>query len=507
MGNADFTSMESSFRRFSSLLLIAVIAFVGISALRMWRHGRWPWEVFFPKSSHRPETFTLPEKAPLDLGDVELLSRLNNEYARLTQAVVPSVVSIDTAGVREETLRDVWGRSQIRRQMTQGQGSGVIVTVEGHVVTNQHVISGQQQIQVTLHDGKSYSATLIGEDPLLDVAVLKINAPGPFTPLKLGDSSAVKVGQIVFAVGNPFGLSETVTQGIISAKERSISDQQRDLFQTDAAINPGNSGGPLVNLQGEIVGINVAIFSPDKENPGFQGVGFSIPSNDVRESLTQILQKGRPVHGYLGVEMRPLDSRVRQVLGYNLASGSVVVNVVKNSPADKAGLKPRDVIVAYNSKEIQSPNQLFAMVQRSGIGDEVPIKVWRGGEILSLKATISENLPSAPQTSTAEATQARDPEQIIAKYGILVRSFSTLESSRGLTGVLVTAVDPLGLGSSTIRMNDVIVAVNQNAVVNAQDFYRQFVTSIGVQATQITLIRENKVMTLVLQSLPRKPSK
>jgi S1-C subfamily serine protease len=147
------------------------------------------------------------------------------------------------------------------------------------------------------------------------------------------------------------------------------------------------------------------------------------------------------------------------------------------------------------------------MVQRSGIGDEVPIKVWRGGDILDLKATISENLPSAPQTSTAEATQARDPEEIIAKYGILVRSFSTLESSRGLTGVLVTAVDPLGLGAATIRMNDVIVAVNQNAVVNAQDFYRQFVTSTGVQATQITLIRENKVMTVALQSLPRKPSK
>ena len=438
---------------------------------------------------------------------MELLSRLNNEYALLTQAVVPSVVSIDTAGVREETLRDVWGRSQIRRQMTQGQGSGVIVTAEGHVVTNQHVISGQQQIQVTLHDGKSYPAALIGEDLLLDVAVLKINAPGPFTPLKLGDSSEVKVGQIVFAVGNPFGLSETVTQGIISAKERSISDQQRDLFQTDAAINPGNSGGPLVNLQGEIVGINVAIFSPDKENPGFQGVGFSIPSNDVRESLIQILQKGRPVHGYLGVEMRSLDSRVRQALGYNLANGCMVNNVVKNSPADKAGLKPSDVIMEYNTKEIQSPNQLFAMVQRSGIGEEVPIKVWRGGEIFNLKATISENLPIAPQASTAESTQARDPEEIIAKYGILVRSFSTLESSRGLSGVLVTAADPLGFGSATIKVNDVIVAVNQNAVVNAQDFYQQFVTSIGVQATQITLIRENKVMIVSLQRLARKSSK
>jgi S1-C subfamily serine protease len=238
--------------------------------------------------------------------------------------VVPSVVSIDTAGVREQLLRDPWGRARMQREMTQGQGSGVIVTEEGHVVTNQHVISGQNQIQVTLHDGKSHLATLIGEDRMLDIAVLKINAPGPFTPLKLGDSSQVKVGQIVFAVGNPFGLSETVTQGIISAKERSISDQQRDLFQTDAAINPGNSGGPLVNLQGEIVGINVAIYSPDKMNPGFQGVGFSIPSNDVRESLKQILEKGRPVHGFLGVRLYPIDERIRQTIGFEQTNGSLV---------------------------------------------------------------------------------------------------------------------------------------------------------------------------------------
>src|SRR5690606_30307058 len=179
-------------------------------------------------------------------------------------------------------------------------GSGVIVSKEGHVVTNQHVISGQKQIQVTLYDKKVYPATLIGQDPQLDIAVLRIEANGAeFRPLKFGDSSQVRQGQIVFAIGNPFGLGETITKGIISAVERSLSDTQRDLFQTDAAINPGNSGGPLVNLQGEIIGINSAIYTPDRLNPGFQGVGFSIPANDVRDTLFAILERGRPIRGYL----------------------------------------------------------------------------------------------------------------------------------------------------------------------------------------------------------------
>jgi Do/DeqQ family serine protease len=495
--------MKSSLRSFLSLLLVAVVAFLAVSALRMWQKGRSPWLVFFPKDPHRPEKYTLPEKPPLELGDMDLLSRLNDEYAKLTQAVVPSVVSIDTAGVREQLLRDPWGRARVRREMTQGQGSGVIVTNEGHVVTNQHVISGQTQIQVTLHDGKSYPAVLIGEDSMLDLAVLKIEAPGPFTPLKLGDSSQVKVGQIVFAVGNPFGLSETVTQGIISAKERSISDQQRDLFQTDAAINPGNSGGPLVNLQGEIVGINVAIFSPDKENPGFQGVGFSIPSNDVGETLKQILEKGRPVHGFLGVHMHPLDARIRQAYGYTEDHGSLVIDTVKGSPAESTGLQARDVIMEYNGRKIQTPNQLISLVQRTPAGQEVPLKVWRAGEILELKTTITENIPAQLQSSAGDITKTREPMEIIRKYGILVRSFSAIESSRGYTGALVTEVDPHGFGSSMIQPNDIIIAINQNPVRHAQDFYRQFVASIAVQATQVTLIRNRETMTLTLQSLPR----
>ncbi|MCX6867330.1 MAG: trypsin-like peptidase domain-containing protein [Verrucomicrobia bacterium] len=336
--------MHPAFRRLLALVAIFLTAFIAVAALRTCHAGSglraWIPGFFTGGQQFRPEAFTLPDKPPLDLKDVELLARMNEEYASLTRAVVPSVVSINTAGVQTERLLDIWGRARERRYPTQGQGSGVIVTKEGHVVTNHHVIAGQQQILVTLHDGKSYPARLIGEDMLLDVAVLKIDADASFTPLKFGDSSQAQVGQIVFAVGNPFGLGETVTQGIISAKERSISDNQRDLLQTDAAINPGNSGGPLVNLRGEIIGINVAIFSPDKQNPGFQGVGFSIPTNDVKDALFQILERGRPVRGFLGVQMRDMEPAVRSALGYDGADGAAVLGI---SPGTGASCGPAAV--------------------------------------------------------------------------------------------------------------------------------------------------------------------
>ena len=364
--------MNPGLRRLLALVAVFAVAFISVWGLRVWRTGGSFRNLIHglgtQSGQFRPEHFTLPERAPLDLKDTELLTRLNDEYARLTEAVVPSVISIDTVGVRTERLLDGWGRSQIRRYPTQGQGSGVIVTKEGHVITNHHVIAGQQRIQVTLHDGKTYPATLIGEDSLLDIAVLKIEGSAPFVPLKLGDSSQVRVGQMVFAIGNPFGLGETVTQGIISAKERSLSDNQRDLFQTDAAINPGNSGGPLVNLRGEIIGINAAIYSKDRENPGFQGVGFSIPSNDVKDTLFQILERGRPLRGFLGVQMRDLDPAVRSAINFTGASGAAVLGISPGSPAAAAGLQPWDVVLSFNGETIHSTSQLIALVQRSRAG-------------------------------------------------------------------------------------------------------------------------------------------
>lgn len=501
--------MNISLRRLLALFLVFATAFIAVSLLRTCRNGSLrDWLSGFSQNSNdfRPEKYTLPQNAPLDLGEVELLSRLNDEYASLTKAVVPSVVSIDTAGIRTERLLDLWGRARERDYPTQGQGSGVIVSNEGHVVTNHHVVAGQQQIQVTLHGGKTLPARLIGEDALLDIAVLKIDGEGPFTPLKLGDSSQAQVGQLVFAVGNPFGLGETVTQGIISAKERSLSDNQRDLFQTDAAINPGNSGGPLVNLRGEIIGINVAIYSPDRQNPGFQGVGFSIPSNDVKEALFQILERGRPVRGYLGVQMRDLDPAVRAVLGYEGSEGAAVIGVSPGSPAQEAGLKPWDVVISFNGETIRTTRRLFAMVQAAGVGRSIPLRVWRKGEMLDLTATIRESGDSAFVGGTAREpfTQGRagDTEEVLKAIGMEVRDLSVPERMRGFRGVVVTGVAAKGLAAAIMHAGDLVIGVNQSRISGASEFFLHLAASVPVQDTTLHVIRDGKSLRVVIPAMP-----
>ncbi|MCU0781333.1 MAG: trypsin-like peptidase domain-containing protein [Akkermansiaceae bacterium] len=494
--------MHSGISRLFSLALVFGLAFLAVFSLRVCSSGGglarlWP---DFGRSAgeFRPEPYTLPDSAPLKLDDTELLSRLNNEYARLTAAVVPSVVSIDTLGMRTERMMDGWGRTRVRRYPTQGLGSGVIVTKEGHAITNHHVIAGQQQIQVTLHDGKTYPATLIGEDPLLDLAVLKIEANQQFVPLKLGDSSQVRVGDLVFAIGNPFGLGETVTQGIISAKERSLSDTQRDLFQTDAAINPGNSGGPLVNIRGEIIAINVAIYSRDRENPGFQGVGFSIPSNDVREALAQILERGRPVRGYLGVQMRDLEPAIRAAINYNGESGAVVMATVADSPAERAGLRPWDVILAFGDQPVRSTSQFIALVQRAKVGETVHLKVWRRGENLTLTAHIIDSAASQAAAERPEADREADAERVLERIGVVARDLSMQEILRNFRGAVVTEVAPGSLAEGILAPGDVIVAVNGAQIKSANELNIHLAASAAVQATRLQLIRRGRSATATL---------
>jgi serine protease Do len=504
--------MNSSLRRLLALVVVFVTAFIAVSALRTWRAGGDPWSFVpgYSKKSElsRPEKGTFPENSPLNLSDVELLSRMNNEYARLTEVVVPSVVSIDTAGVRSELLGG-WGGTRVRNYPTQGQGSGVIVTKEGHVITNHHVIAGQQTIRVTLHNGKTFGAQLIGEDTLLDIAVLKIDANETFTPLKLGDSSQVKVGQIVMAVGNPFGLGETVTQGIISAKERSLSDNQRDLFQTDAAINPGNSGGPLVNVLGEIIGINVAIFSPDKQNPGFQGVGFSIPSNDVKDTLTQILERGRPIRGFLGInQVRDVDERVRTVLQYGGPGGSAVLGVLPGSPAEIAGLQYGDIVESVGNEKIKTSAQLIALVQRAKVGATLELNIWRKGESMKLKAVIAESgTPGASSKAAPSSSQGRtrDAGQVLQALGIQVRDLTTPERMQGIRGVIVTSVTQQGLAANQIKAGDLIIAVNKARINGASEFSLHLAASAAVQITELLLVRDGALINVNLPALPRNP--
>jgi serine protease Do len=488
--------MSQAFRRLLALAAVFLIAFTAVAALRTFRNGG-TWRDLLPGRYHstefRPEQFTLPQRAPLEIADVELLARMNEEYARLTGAVVPSVVSINTLG---RQTRNQW-------YPTQGQGSGVIVTHEGHVVTNHHVVADQSQIHVTLHGGRSYPATLIGEDRLLDIAVIKIQAADEtFVPLKLGDSSQVQVGQMVFAVGNPFGLGETVTSGIISAKERSLSDNQRDLFQTDAAINPGNSGGPLVNLQGEIIGINVAIYTMGGERTGFQGVGFSIPSNDVRYALEQILERGQPVRGFLGVKMINMSGEVREFLGYAARGGAAVDYVIEKSPAEAAGLKPHDVVVAYQGQPIESVGQFITLVQRTRIGTEVSLRVWRAGKLLDLTATVGES-PTFPMISPVPGPDggSRSAEAMLVAAGILARDLTVQERQRGFQGVVVTEVTPEGLAANSLERGDVIVGINGVRTDTLSNFYLHLAASVAVRPTVLHIFRNGRMLQVELPQL------
>jgi S1-C subfamily serine protease len=491
--------MNEGLRRLFQLASVFAVAFAVVYLVRNGADGIRRLFGAEPPT-HRPEAFTLPQKAPLELDDVELLNRLNDEYARLTDAVVPSVVSIDTAGVKTTRWIDGFGRQFVRPVPTQGQGSGVIVTEEGHVVTNYHVIRGQREIQVRLHNGETFVAEFIDSDPMLDIAVLKIKGEGDFRPLKFGDSDRVRRGQIVFAVGNPFGLGETVTQGIISARERSLSDTQRDLFQTDAAINPGNSGGPLVNLQGEIIGINSAIYRPDERvKSGFQGVGFSIPSNDVLEVLLAILERGRPIRGLLGVRMLDLDldPSFRRQVGYR-GAGARVMSIVPGSPAEKAGLRAGDVVTKFAGQPIDSIAKMFNLVRDTPVGRTVPIEVWRDGDTTTLEARIEEAVPEIPEASESPSSPASarpGATEVLRAVGLV-----TTAPASG-PGVVVLAVLEQSLAADRLRVGDLVTHINGVPVQSVAEFESQLAASAVAQTTSLQVWRANQALRVSLPAL------
>jgi len=351
--------------------------------------------------------YTPADGPKIDPKDVQVLSEIDAEYIRLTQAVVPSVVSITTSRRVLRNQRVDLFEFLFQHRTPQPQegtehslGSGVIVSREGHIITNHHVVAGMDTIEVQLTDGRLEPAQLIGTDEQTDIAVLKINAD-KIEPLALGDSDRVKVGQLVFAIGNPFGLQETVTQGIISAKgRRAVADSGVEFLQTDAAVNQGNSGGPLLNLRGEIIGINSAIFS--RSNDGaWLGISFAIPSNVARRALESVLKTGRIVRGYLGVSMVDLSPAVAQELGVPAGDGAVITSVLPDSPAEKAGLKARDIIRSVNKRVVTDTLALRSHVAESDIGARVELGVIRDGKEQTITAVIAE----APTQTAKPAPQ------------------------------------------------------------------------------------------------------
>jgi len=462
-----------SFLQFLLFVLLITLALAGLYA---WKSGQ------LGRGAAAAPSQVLPDvKAALGSGRIPGLAALDEELGRVADAVVPSVVSISAlkgpvTDIREELIRQYFGLG--RRAPTTETGSGVIVSEQGHIVTNTHVIDGASEVAVTLSDGQRLPGKILGADAGSDIAVLKVDAPG-LRPLAFGDSEKVRVGQLVFAVGAPFGLQESVTMGIISSRDRVYlsSDGVGELFQTDAPINPGNSGGPLVNIHGEIVAINNSIKS---ESGGNQGIAFSIPSNTVKRVLEQILQHGRVLRPYLGVVMISYNPRIAQQLGLPHERGALVNAVLPGSPADQAGLRRGDFIMKFGQREIRDYRDLRKLVAEAKLDGEVELEVWRDGQTVRIPVTIVEQGIQAPAPSGAQAPpfppQSAPPAVGSSMpAGVAVRSLTPQLAARyGLPGdaggVMVQTVAPGSPAAGLLQPGDIIEMVNDEEVSNPQEF-------------------------------------
>jgi serine protease Do len=349
-----------------------------------------------------------------------------------------------------------------------GLGTGVIVDKAGYILTNNHVVGEADELKVRLSDEREVKAELIGRDPRTDLAVIKIKAD-KLVAAKLGDSDELKIGEWVIAAGNPFGLDNTITAGIVSAKGRSImgGGQFEDFIQTDAAINPGNSGGPLVNLNGEVIGINTAIFS---RSGGYMGIGFAIPASMAKTVLESLISKGKVVRGWLGVGIQNLTEDLSQSFNFAGTDGALVGHVEEEGPGGKAGLKQGDIIIRMDDLPVKNINQLRNKIAATAPGTSVTFEYLRNGR----KETTSVKIGELP----TQQTEAKEEETPAVDLGLAIEAL-TPDIARRLgtkskTGVVVRQVEPSSLGErATLQPRDVIVSVNGNKVTSTSDFYER----------------------------------
>ena len=380
-------------------LLFALFVFVLAALLfSWWRQGREGYGVGNLLKSEKPGPVALtpPKKPKIALDELPLLSRLNDEFAKISAVVLPSVVSVTTKTVKQGQMswHPLYGLARQSAQIVPSLGSGVIISKEGHVVTNYHVIEGLLgDIEITTNDNKKYPTLILGYNKERDIALLKIDSPRmDFPALSFANSDDARVGQIVLAVGNPFGLSGTVTQGIISARDRHLSDSQFDYLQTDTVINPGNSGGPLVNIRGEIIGINVAIYRGDATVSSWQGVGLAVPSNEAKTVVEDIQAKLKESakqtagvttaigKGYLGLEVSSEPVEIDPVWGTS-RRGALVTDIGNKSPAAEAGLRQGDVVTKFQGMAFRSPADLLQIIRTQPPGCEVKLEVIRNNKM------------------------------------------------------------------------------------------------------------------------------
>ncbi|MFN3680957.1 MAG: DegQ family serine endoprotease [Nitrospira sp.] len=389
---------------------------------------------------------------------------------------------------------------QPRERKERGLGSGVIVDPNGLIITNNHVVGKAEDIRVTLADKREFKAKLIGTDPKSDIAVVQIDATAlPVVPW--ADSDKLEVGEFVLAIGNPFGLTQTVTMGIVSALGRSAGiAEYEDFIQTDAAINPGNSGGPLVNVRGELVGINTAIFS---QSGGNMGIGFAVPSNMARSIMQQLVKTGRVVRGWLGVSIQELTPELASQFGIPDTKGVLVSDVVDDSPAQKAGFERGDVIVEYDGKPMDSPTHLRNAVAQTAVGKKVTIKIIRDKKPKTIELTIAEQPKSMSQSGDEGEGEGVTPSGVLS--GIDVRELNDELASRygiksGERGVIVVRVRPGSVAEELgVREGDIILEVNRQTVTSLRS-YEKIVSKLPKdQAVLLLLKRQGRTIYLTLR--------
>jgi serine protease Do/serine protease DegQ len=412
----------------------------------------------------------------------------------MLERTTPSVVNISTTGkvvVRDPFFDDPFFRrffdipQQQRERRTTGLGSGVIIDAgNGYIITNSHVIDKAQDIVVTLEDGQRFDANVIGKDPGADIAVIQIDAPN-LNEISLGNSDVLRQGDFVVAIGNPFGLGQTVTSGIVSALGRSGLgiESYEDFIQTDASINPGNSGGALVNLRGELIGINTAIYGPSGGNVG---IGFAIPVNMAKQITEQLIEHGEVKRGRLGFSAQDLTPELAQAFGITHNKGVVVARVEPDSPADKANMKVGDVIIKVNEREVQSSAQVRNEIGLLRIGDRVKIGILRNGKARTLTATVENQVTKSIQGKKLSKFLAG------AEFGEVNQ-----ETARGsVSGIEVLSVTGKA-ASAGLRKGDFILSVNKRRVKNIQDMK----TALQISSDNILLNiqRDSRGLFLLIQ--------
>ncbi len=423
------------------------------------------------------------------------LTEVSQAMVEVVEAVRPSVVNISTTRtvrqpglgqMHDPALRRFFGDEFLRRffgpqeRNVTSLGSGVIVREDGYIITNHHVIKDAEEIKVTLYDKRELEGRVIGTDPKTDIAVVKVEATG-LPAIDWGDSDKLRVGETVIAVGIPFGLDHTVTMGIVSAKGRAnvrIAEYE-DFIQTDAAINPGNSGGPLVNVRGELVGINTAIFSL---TGGYQGIGFAIPSNMALSVLDSLIKEGRVVRGWLGVTVQPVTEELAKQFGLDKIKGVLVSDVVDGSPAKEAGIRRGDIFLSYDGKNTDTPLALRNMVAATKPGAEVKAALWRDGSETTVTIEMGE-LPTdvrelvSTYDNALRGTHVQDITPAIKK---------NLGLPQRLQGVIVSEVEI----DNGLQRGDVIMEVNRVMVTSAEE-YHQIVSVIPAGSDILILLYRN----------------